>query len=277
MNMTTSALGKIIPPNDPSFHSGYAEVNGLRMYYEQHGSGSPLLLIHGGGSTIGSSFGRIIPALALHHLVIAVELQNHGRTGSREVPQTFEQDADDVAALLDELGVEKVNVMGFSNGGHTTIELPLRHPEKLQRIILVSVPTKREGFPPGFFDNMTGAVLSQMPQGLQDAFLEVNPDQARLQHMFEQDRDRMIAFRGWTDEQIRSVNIPALLINGDADVIMPEHAVEVHRMLANSRLAIIPGIHGACLGEITTLGERYQFRGHAVSLILDFLKEDDAA
>src|SRR5262245_58417311 len=94
----------------------FAEVNGLKMYYEIHGSGSPLVLLHGGGSTIESTFGRILPELARAHQVIAVELQAHGHTLDIDRPLSFEQDAGDVAALLKQLHVDKESFMGFSNG-----------------------------------------------------------------------------------------------------------------------------------------------------------------
>src|SRR5882757_6640198 len=95
----------------------YAPVNGLQLYYEIHGSGYPLVLLHGGGSTIQSTFGRILPQLAKTHQVIAIELQAHGHTRDIGRPLSFEQDADDVAALLQQLQVEKADILGFSNGG----------------------------------------------------------------------------------------------------------------------------------------------------------------
>src|SRR5205085_3981083 len=97
--------------------SGYAEVNGLHMYYELHGSGRPLVLIHGGGSTIGTTFGGVLPALSHTHQVIAVELQAHGHSGDRAAPESFRQDADDVAELLRQLDAPAADVLGFSNGG----------------------------------------------------------------------------------------------------------------------------------------------------------------
>src|SRR5690349_23477977 len=95
----------------------YAHVNGIKMYYEIHGDGAPLVVLHGGGSTIQTSFGNLIPFLAKRYRVIAVELQNHGRTDYRMETQTFSQDADDVATLLQHLGINKASFFGFSNGG----------------------------------------------------------------------------------------------------------------------------------------------------------------
>jgi pimeloyl-ACP methyl ester carboxylesterase len=236
-----------------NFTSGHASVNGLDMYYEIYGEGKPLVLIHGGGSTIQTTFGRIIPQLAAHYKLVAVELQNHGRTRSRNVPETFEQDADDVAALLAVLNISKAYFFGFSNGGSTVLQIAIRHPEVTGKIIAASAAYKRNGFIPGFFDGMQHATLLNMPKELQDAFLELNPDTAKLQHMFEKDRDRMIGFKDWDENKLRSVAAPTLIIDGDADVVTVEHSVEMYRLIPNAKLAIIPGEHGKYLGEITTL------------------------
>jgi pimeloyl-ACP methyl ester carboxylesterase len=107
---------------------GYASVNGLKMYYEIHGSGTPLILIHGGGSTIQTSFGRVVHSFAKERQVIAVELQGHGHTPDIKRPETFEQDADDVSALLKYLKIENADFFGFSNGGNTTIQIAIRYP-----------------------------------------------------------------------------------------------------------------------------------------------------
>src|SRR5436190_7519316 len=129
----------------------YAEVNGLKMYYEVHGSGRPLVLIHGGGSTIESTYGRVLPEFAKAHRVIAIELQAHGHTPDIDRPLSFEQDADDVASLLEQLKIEKAAIMGFSNGGTTALQLAIRHPGMISKLVLASTTYKREGMQPGFF------------------------------------------------------------------------------------------------------------------------------
>src|SRR6185436_18293307 len=143
--------------------SGYAPVNGLKMYYEIHGDGLPLVLIHGGGSTIQTSFGKILPLLAEHYKVIAVELQAHGHTSDRDSPESFEQDADDVAALLQFLKINKAHILGFSNGGNTAMQIAIRHPELVNKLVPVSSFYKREGMMPGFWDGMQQATLENMP------------------------------------------------------------------------------------------------------------------
>ena len=124
--------------------SGYSDVNGIKMYYETHGNkGDILVLIHGGGSTIGTTFGKILPLLAGDYHVIAVELQAHGRTSDRNSPESFEQDADDVAGLLHNLQISKASFFGFSNGGNTAMQIAVRHPEIVNKLIIASA-LKRE-------------------------------------------------------------------------------------------------------------------------------------
>ena len=133
-------------------HAGYANVNGLRMYYEQHGAdGFPLVLVHGGGSTINTTFGRILPLLARTHRVIAVEVQAHGHTRDIDRPFTFTQDADDIAALLDTLHVAQADVFGFSNGGTTALQVGIRHPAKVRKLIIASSNFTRAGMVDGFW------------------------------------------------------------------------------------------------------------------------------
>ncbi|HEY0898480.1 MAG TPA: alpha/beta hydrolase [Sphingobacteriaceae bacterium] len=162
-------------PEKGTFHSSYAPVNGLQMYYEVHGQGKPLVLIHGGGSTIGTTFGRIMPELARHHQVIAVELQAHGHTADIDRPLSFEQDADDLAELLKHLQINKSDIFGFSNGGTTALQLAIRHPELVDHLIVASALFKRDGAPPLFWDFMETATLKDMPTKLQSAYLEINP------------------------------------------------------------------------------------------------------
>ena len=126
-----------------TFKNGYSEVNGLKMYYEIHGQGKPLILIHGGGSTIQTNFEKIIPLLAKNRKIIAVELQAHGRTSDRNADLTFEQDADDIATLLKNLNIDKADFFGFSNGGTTTLQIAIRHPEIVDNMILGSALAKR--------------------------------------------------------------------------------------------------------------------------------------
>ncbi len=233
--------------------NGYSEVNGIKMYYEIYGQGKPLVLIHGGGSTIQTTFGRVIPMLAKHRRLIAIELQAHGRTSDREKDLSFEQDADDVAALLKNLNIDKADFFGFSNGGTTAVQIAIRHPEIVDKIILASALCKRNGVPQQFWDFMKQATLATMPEQLKEAYIKVAPNPNNLQVMCDKDVKRMVNYRDIPDEQIESIKAPTLIIIGDRDVIKPEHAIEMHRQIANSELAIIPGVHGEYIEEITTL------------------------
>ena len=139
------------------FESGYSKVNGLDMYYEIYGQGQPLVLIHGGGSTIETSFGRIIPPLARGRQIIGVELQAHGHTNDRDTDLSFEQDADDVTVLLANLNIRRADFLGFSNGGQTAIELAIRYPQLVNKLILASTFYKRSAAIPQFWDGFDGA------------------------------------------------------------------------------------------------------------------------
>ncbi|MCS3734157.1 pimeloyl-ACP methyl ester carboxylesterase [Mucilaginibacter dorajii] len=229
----------------------YAQVNGIKMYYEIHGTGHPLVLIHGGGSTMHTSFDKIMPELAKTHMVIGIDLQNHGRTSARDIPETFEEDADDVATLLTQLNITGANVVGFSNGGSTTLQLGIRHPELVHKLIAISAVYKRNGMFPWLWDMMKNPTLANMPQIYKDVYLAIPGNtQAGLQNMHDKDAQRMVSFKDWPDEQIKSIQAPTLVIVSDQDVVTPEHAIEMSRLLPHGRLAIMPGTHGEFIGEI---------------------------
>jgi pimeloyl-ACP methyl ester carboxylesterase len=258
----------------PSKTTGrYASVNGLKMYYEIHGAGRPLVLIHGGGSTILSSFGRILPELAKTHQVIAVELQAHGHTPDIDRSLSFEQGADDVAALLQQLHIENADIMGFSNGGTTALQIAIRHPRLARKLVLASATYKRDGMQAGFFEGFRNATLKSMPKPLQDAYLEANPDPKGLQAMFDRDVARMAAFKDIGDADIRSIQAPSLVINGDAEVVRAEHALELSRALPHARLAILPCGHGEYLGEIESPDKQGNLPDLVAAMIETFLKD----
>ncbi|HWI90130.1 MAG TPA: alpha/beta hydrolase [Flavisolibacter sp.] len=256
------------------FKSGYSEVNGLNMYYEIYGEGKPLVLIHGGGSTIQSNFEKVIPLFAQGRKVIAVELQAHGRTKDRNTDLTFEQDADDVATLLKNLDIARADFFGFSNGGTTTLQIAIRHPEIVDKIVLGSALAKRNGVPEWFWEFMKQAKLENMPEQLKMAYKQVAPDSNGLQIMHDRDVKRMVNFKDISDEQIKSIKVPALIIIGDKDVITPEHAIELHRQINNSELAIIPGGHGEYIGEITTIKPDFKESELVVPMIEKFLNKN---
>jgi len=253
--------------------AGYSDVNGLKMYYEIYGQGKPLVLIHGGGSTIQTSFGGIIPQFAKRRQLIAVELQAHGRTNDRNKNLSFEQDADDVAGLLRNLNIEKTDILGFSNGGQTAMEIAIRHPEMVNKIIICSAFYNRSAAVPQFWEGFDKATLSDMPKVYQEEFLKINNNHASLQNMFNKDVQRMKSFKGWTEEQLRSIKVPALIFNGNEDVGSPEHAVEMFRLLPHAKLAILPGGHGTYLGELATRTEQSKLPKLTAAIIEEFLNE----
>jgi pimeloyl-ACP methyl ester carboxylesterase len=232
-------------------HGGYAEVNGIRMYYETYGParGVPLVLLHGGGSTIDSTFGRILPFLARDRRVIAVEEQAHGRTGDRDAPLRFATSADDVATLLDELHVAQADVFGFSNGASIALQVAIRHPRAVRKLVFASSMTKKEGAQPQLWSLIQSADFATMPQPLKDAFMKVNPDPAKLQVMHDKDLERMRQFEDVPDADLRAMRAPTLILIGDRDVVKPEHAVELAHLLPNARLTILIGGHGDYMGE----------------------------
>jgi pimeloyl-ACP methyl ester carboxylesterase len=251
----------------------YATVNGLKMYYEIHGKGFPLVLIHGGGSTIGTTFGRILPTLAATHQVIAVEMQAHGHTLDIDRPLSFEQDADDVAALLKLLNINKADIFGFSNGASTTLQIAIRHPEVVNKIVVASTIYKKAGSYPWFWEMMQKTTFEGMPQPYKDAYLQINPDEDALHKMYERDVARMQTFTDISEEDIKGIQAPALIIVGNNDVASPEHAVEMYRQMQKAKLLIVPGGHGDYIGELTTL-KPGNHEYPVVSMVEDFLKED---
>jgi pimeloyl-ACP methyl ester carboxylesterase len=255
------------------YSSGYASVNGLKMYYEIHGEGGmPLLLIHGGGSTIETTFGNIIPSLASYGKVIAVELQAHGHTSDRNSEESFEQDADDVAGLLGFLKIEKADIFGFSNGGNTAMQVAIRHPEKVNKLIIASAFYRRDGFIPGFFEGMEHTSLENMPAPLKEAYLRVAPDKSHLQVMHDKDRDRMRRVKDWTDESLKSIKSKTLLIVGDHDVVTTEHTTKMSHLIPNASLMVLPGVHGSFIGEVCTVKKGSKIPDMTVEVVEEFLK-----
>lgn len=255
------------------YESGYSDVNGIKMYYEKHGNkGNYLVLIHGGGSTIGTSFGKILPRLVKDYTVIAVELQAHGHTSDRNSPESFEQDADDVVKLLLNLQISKASYFGFSNGGNTAMVIARKYPQIVDKLILASTFYKREGLQPGFFEGLESASINDMPVVLKEAFLKINPDTGSLLTMFNKDRERMLQFKNWNDEDLSSITAPTLIISGDYDVTQNGHTVEMSRLIPNSRLMILPSGHGSYMGAAESVSSEPKIIQMTVEVLINFLK-----
>lgn len=257
----------------PPVKSGHAPVNGINMYYEVHGREDdvPLVLLHGGGSTIEVTFGRVLPVFAERRRVIAVEEQGHGRTSDRDAPVAFETSADDVAALLQHLEVDRADIFGFSNGASTALQVAIRHPRLVRKLVFASSMTKRDGARPQLWEFMEQADFSNMPQPLKDAFLRVNPDELQLRIMHDKDAERMRNFKDVPDELVRSIQAPTLIVIGDRDVVKPEHAVELSQLIPGARLLILLGGHGDYLGEAVMTRTDTRYPELTARLIEEFL------
>jgi pimeloyl-ACP methyl ester carboxylesterase len=266
------ASGSMAASTADQGRGAYASVNGLRMYYETYGPerGVPLVLLHGGGSTIDSTFGRIIPFLARDRRVIAVEEQAHGRTSDRDAPVRFETSADDVATLLEQLHVAQADVFGFSNGASIALQVALRHPQAVRKLVFASSFTNKAGAQPQLWEMIRSADFAGMPQGLKDAFLQVNPDPAKLRVMHDKDLERMRHFQDVPDAELRAMRVPTLILIGDRDVTRPEHAVELTHLIPGARLIVLVGGHGEYMGE-ATLPQRARAPELTAGLVEEFL------
>lgn len=243
---------------------GYAPINGLYMYYEVHGQGRPLVLLHGGLMTI-DGFGSLLPTLAQSRQVIAVELQGHGRTADLDRPLHPAQLAEDVAGLLEHLKIERADLFGFSLGGVTALRIASRYPELVRRLVVVSAPYSNDGYYPSIvasWPSMTAELLDGTP--MERDYRLTAPDPDHWPVLVDKVRHGLMDFEGWSTEEMRSIDAPALLVLGDADVVRPEYAVEMFRLfsaredggmagLPESQLAILPGTTHFSILESTEL------------------------
>jgi pimeloyl-ACP methyl ester carboxylesterase len=234
--------------------SGYVNVNELNMYYELHGEGQPLVMLHGAFSAIGTSFGKMLPGLAKRRQVIAFELQGHGRTADIDRPLTMEGMAEDVAAALPQLGIEQADILGYSSGGSVALHFAVRHPEMLRKLVLMSVSYTLSGVHPGLMEGL-GEMSPEMMYGSawHEEYLRLAPRPEDFTRLFEKKTQMDRQIKDFSIEAIQGIKSPTLLIIGDSDLIRPEHAVEMFRLLGggvfgdmpaglpNSQLAILPG------------------------------------
>ncbi len=235
----------------------YADVNGLSLYYAEHGSGEPLVLLHGGFGS-GEMFGPVLPALARNRRVIAVDLQGHGRTADVGRPLRYETMADDIAALIGHFGLVRSDVMGVSLGAGVALRTVILHPEVVDRLVLVSVPCRRDGWFPEIgaamrqFTPEHGEAMKQSPMYESYARVAPRPGDWRVLHakmgaLLSRDYD-------WSAE-VAEITAPTMLAYADADSIKPMHMVEFFALLGGGlrdadwdgsgrppgRLAILPG------------------------------------
>jgi pimeloyl-ACP methyl ester carboxylesterase len=231
----------------------YANVNGLNMYYEIHGAGRPLLLLHGGFMTV-NALGPLLPALARTRQVIAVELEGHGHTGDLDRPLHAGQMAEDVAGLVGQLGIGQADFVGYSLGGMAALRIAVRHPELVRKLVLVSTSYGNSGFYPSIVAGWPGIT----PEGfagspMEQDYLRTAPHPEHWPVFVDKMKHLLMDFEGWPASDIRSIAAPTLLVLGDADIIRPEFALEMFRLLGgaredggmggvpNAQLAVLPG------------------------------------
>lgn len=259
MNAVTTTLGlALLAPFAMSSaapaSSGYAPVNGLRLYYERHGTAKadqlPLVLLHGGGDTIETSFGHLLAQLSRTREVIAFEQQGYGRTADVDRPFSFEQSADDTAALVRHLRLERADFLGFSNGGTIALQVAIRHPRLVRNLVVVSALFRRDGADPSFWAAMKDARLENMPRELQEAYRKVAPQPENLRSFHDKAAQRMRDFKDLPLDSVRAIQARTLIVVGDADVVRVEHAAELFRILPHAQLAVFAGTdHGAMMSR----------------------------
>lgn len=232
--------------------SGTLPVNGLEMYYEVHGEGEPLVLLHGAWMNIDTNWAAVIPTLARTHRVIALESQGHGRTTDRDTPITYEGMADDVAVAMEALGVEKADIFGYSMGAGVALQLAIRHPEKVDRLVAASGGYSSKGLAAGYDEmvaQMTPDLFIGTPLETEYKRLSPTPDH------FVDFAKKMIALEApfeWPADQVAAIKSPSLVIAGDADIVTLEHTAALYRLfggnangdingLTDSQLLVLPG------------------------------------
>src|SRR4051794_38547249 len=214
--------------------TGYVPVGDLQVYYEIHGEGgTPLLLLHGGLFDIEEQFGALLPALSAGRRVVGIDLQGHGRTNDIDRPLSVANLAADAVAVLDQLGLEQVDVFGFSLGGAVAVELAVSHPERVRRLIASSISISRDGERgqnTQAVSEMTVDMLAGSP--MERLYMEKSPhpDREHLQRLLDKIGDFMQHATGWTDEQIRGIQAPTLITIGDCDMVTLEHAAKFLRL-----------------------------------------------
>jgi pimeloyl-ACP methyl ester carboxylesterase len=241
------------------------EINGMQTYYEVTGDGEPLVVLHGAYMNI-PSMGAIIPKLAETHRVYAVEFQGHGRTTDIDRPITYPNLADDVAAFMDAVGIQKADVFGYSMGAGAGLQLAIRHPEKVNKLVAASVAYDVEGWQPAFKEaipQMTVEMVIEMPFAEDFRRLSPSPDSfpALARKLIALEHEPM----AW-EADVKALKTPVLIIAGDADVATLEHQVAMFRLLGGgvmgdmgeplpaSRLAILPATsHTAVIGQADLL------------------------
>jgi pimeloyl-ACP methyl ester carboxylesterase len=233
--------------------TGYAPVNGLNLYYEIHGTGEPLILLHGGVVGI-AMFGPNLDALSQKRKVIAVELQGHGRTADIDRPLSYEAMAEDIAALMKYLGIERADVMGYSLGGGVALQTAIRHPASVRKLVVVSATFKRDGWYPEILAAMAQMGPAAGEQMKQSPLYRLYPS-VNWAVLFTKLGDLLRKDYDWSKE-VAAIKSPTMIVFADADAVRPAHAIEFFGLLGGgqkdagldgsgrpaNQLAILPGL-----------------------------------
>jgi pimeloyl-ACP methyl ester carboxylesterase len=230
---------------EPS-HNGYADVNGLHMYYEVYGAGSPLVLLHGGMLTIDLNFATLIPTLSRRHRVIGVEMQGHGRTADLDRAITPAALASDIVGLLDLLGIDRAHVLGHSMGGAVTLELGISYPARVRSLVSASVSVRPDGLHEDLTDPAKQATSTRMPteqdfRDFREAYQLLSPHPDHFDDFLAMLSQSNADTRGWSDEQLAAITAPTLLVLGDRDFTTIEHGGLMLQLIPGSQLAVLPG------------------------------------
>lgn len=226
--------------------TGYADVNGLHLYYELHGQGSPLVLLHGGLLTIDINFAGLIPTLARRHQVIAPELQGHGRTADIDREISPANSASDVLALLDHLGIDRAHVLGHSMGAAVALELAVNHPTRVLSVVPISGSVRPDGMHSDLRDPAMFATSTRMPTAedfgeFSAAYQRLSPHPEHFQEFMGILSSSQADVQGWSDEELAGITAPVLMVFGDHDFVTLEHAALMKELIPGSQLAVLPG------------------------------------
>jgi pimeloyl-ACP methyl ester carboxylesterase len=220
----------------------YASVNGLNLYYEVHGIGRPLVLLHGAYMTI-EGWGTLLPSLAATRQAIAVDLQAHGHTADVDRPLTYEQMADDTAALARHLEIENADVFGYSMGGGVALQLAIRHPDLVRKLVVASASYTSDGMHPelpALIPSITPEAFAGSP--IEAAYLRTAPKPDDFPNLVAKLKQLDMTPFAWPEEAIRAIAAPTLLIVGDSDAIRLEHAVALFRLLGGGVMGDLAGL-----------------------------------
>jgi pimeloyl-ACP methyl ester carboxylesterase len=223
----------------------YASVNGLKIYYEIHGSQAtdhPLVLLHGAFG-FAEAWAPVLPALTKSHQVIAVELEGHGHTRDLDRPLSYQQMADDTAALLRQLKIKDADLFGYSMGGVVALGVAIRHPELVRKLAILGSSTLaiKDAFEPENYKQFQSIPDEFAPPILKIPYDKIAPDPTRWPVLVKKIKNMGNEFKGYPEAEVKTIKARTLIMQGDRDGVRPERAVELFRLIPNSQLAIFPG------------------------------------